>query len=218
MDDKKLKKIIGKKIDKKIKKRLKQLDFFKENTESMRLAAEEWDEEWKTLIAIIMSAQSRDEVTIKIAQELFEKFPTLKKLSKAQYQEIFKTLKSLNYNKTKTKRIIGCAKKLLEKYDGKVPHDFDLLISLPGVGRKTANVFLSEFGEPTIGVDTHITYISTKMGWTNGKTQKKIEEDLKKKFPKKYWGSLNPIIVSFGRSHKSKKKKDALLAEAKKLK
>jgi endonuclease III len=200
-----------------VKKRLKQLKFFRKNTKEMRLAAEEWDEEWKTLIAIMMSAQSRDEVTIKIATELFQKFSSLKKLSKANYLEVLKILKSLNYNKTKSKHIINCSKKIIEEYCGRVPHEFEALVSLPGVGRKTANVFLSELGQPTIGVDTHITYISRKMGWTKAKTQKKIEDDLKKLFPKKYWGSLNATIVSFGRSNRSKKKKDVLINEAKKI-
>jgi endonuclease III len=200
------------------KKKIKQLKFFKKNSVSMRLAADAWDNDWKTLVAIMMSAQSRDEVTIVIAEKLFKKFNTLSKLANADYASVLKILQSLNYNKTKSKHIISCANILVNEYNMVVPHDFELLTALPGVGRKTANVFLAEFGGETIGVDTHVEYISTKMGWTKNIAQKRIENDLKKAFPKKYWGSLNNILVGFGKSHTNKKEKDALILEAKKIK
>jgi endonuclease III len=184
----------------------------------MRLAADGWGEEWKTLIAIMMSAQSRDELTIVIAQNLFEKYSTLKKLSVAKQSDVLLVFKSLNYNKTKAKHVVACAKRLINDFGGVVPHDFEILISLPGVGRKTANVFLAQFGEQTIGVDTHVAYISTKMNWTKNINQERIENDLKKLFPKKYWGQLNNILVNFGKSYNSVKEKNKLILEAKQIK
>jgi endonuclease III len=198
-------------------KELKQLKFLQKNSKNIVLAAENWDSEWKTLISIIMSAQSRDETTIKIANELFEMYPNLEGLSHAKYSDLLKVFKSLNYNKTKAKHVLACSKILVNEYSGKIPNDFDLLIKLPGVGRKTANVFLSELGKNNVGVDTHVFYISRKLGWTKNKNIEKIELDLKKLFPEKYWSKINPILVRFGKTHTSKRKKDLLLEKTKSL-
>ncbi|MDD4251174.1 MAG: endonuclease III [Candidatus ainarchaeum sp.] len=198
-------------------KELLQLNELKKYSVKMRLAGENWDAEWKILVTIIMSAQSRDEITIKIAKNLFEKYDSLEKLSKAKYKSVLNIFKSLNYNKTKTKHIIACSKIIFEEYNSIPPHDFDKLISLPGVGRKTANVFLSEVGKSAIGVDTHVFYISRKLGWTKNKDIKKIETDLKNIFPKKKWSSINQILVRFGKTNTSKKKKDLLLEKIRKI-
>lgn len=177
----------------------------------MRLAAEGWGAPWKTLIATMMSAQSRDETTVPIALELFSRYATLKALSSARYADVLAVLKSLNYNRTKAKNIIECARILASEYHGEAPHDFDKLIALPGVGRKTANVFLSEMGHDAIGVDTHVAYISRKLGWTNNKSPEKIEADLTALFPKKYWKKVNPVLVRFGKTYTSRKEKDGIL-------
>ena len=197
---------------------LKQLEALQKQSSTMRLAAQEWDSDWKILISTIMSAQSRDETTIVIANSLFQKFPALQLLSKAKFNSVLRILKSLNYNRTKSKNIIACAKMIMEKYGGNVPHDFNKLVELPGVGRKTANVFLSEVGHDAIGIDTHAAYISQKLGWTKNKNPQKIEEDLKALFPQKYWSGLNQILVRFGKTHTSKKKKDAILENIKLVK
>src|SRR3989344_4185851 len=105
-----------------------------------RLAAEGWAEGWQTLIATIMSAQSRDETTLPIAETLFIKYPTLEKLAKANYKDVLKIFKSLNYNRTKAKHAIAAAKYILEKFNGKIPENIEDLVKIPGVGRKTANI------------------------------------------------------------------------------
>ena len=92
------------------------------------------------------------------------------------------------------------------------------MITFSGVGRKTANVFLSEMGEDGIGVDTHVVYISQKLGWTKNKNPVKIEGDLKKLFSKKNWGVVNSRLVRFGKTHTSRKKKDLILEQIKKIK
>ena len=194
-------------------KHLKQLKLLKQYSSKKRLAAEKWNKPWQTLIATALSARTKDDTTIIIANELFSKY-TLEKLAKAKENNIQKVIKKINYHKTKSRNIINCAKILLKKYKGKPPLDFNKLIELPGVGRKTANVFLSIMGFQTIGVDTHISYISQKLGWTKNTKPEKIEEDLKKLFPKKQWSNLNPILVRFGQTNK-KKEKDEILKKIK---
>ena len=196
---------------------LKQLRLLQQKGQSMRLAAQGWSAPWKTLIAIMMSAQTRDEVTIQIATQLFERYPTLQALANAPYADVLRVLKSLNYNRTKTKHIKACAKRLVEHYHEKVPLDLNELVTLKGVGRKTANVFLSEMGGDAIGVDTHVAYIAQKLRWTQNKNPDKIESDLKKLFPQQHWSDVNDTLVRFGKTHQNRKKKDELLKAIQKI-
>lgn len=196
---------------------LKQLGFLKKRSSNMRLAAENWDNDFKTLIATILSARTRDETTIKVAEKLFEEYPSAEKLGNANIEQIKKIIKPINFYQNKSKNIIACAKDISEKHNGKVPHNFEKLINLRGVGRKTANVFLSEIGDSAIGVDTHVSYISQKLEWTKNSNSDKIEEDLKNLFSKKNWSRINPDLVRFGKTYTSKKKKDEILEEAKKI-
>jgi endonuclease III len=199
------------------KKALKQLKILAKKSSKMRLAAQSWNSDFKILISTILSARTRDEVTIPIAEKLFKFFPSAKKLSKAGSGSIEKIIKPINYYRTKSKNIIACAKKIEHDFKGKVPHDIDPLVSLPGVGRKTANVFLAEIGKDGIGVDTHVSYISQKLGWTKNKNPHKIEKDLKKLFPKKIWNKVNETLVRFGKTHTSRIEKDKLLGEIKRI-
>ncbi len=197
------------------KRILKQLKELKRLSSNMRLAAEKWSIPWQTLISTILSARTRDEITIPTANKLFEKYPTVKSLAKGKLKNIQKIIKPINFYNTKSKNIIKCAKILAKNYNGTPPHDFDKLLELPGVGRKTANVFLSEMGKDTIGIDTHVFYLSQKLGWTKNKKPEKIEDDLKGLLPKKYWKKINPILVRFGKSYTSRKKKDEILKRIK---
>ncbi len=196
-------------------KQIKLLD--KYGKKEMRLAAEEWPTKFQTLISIILSARTRDETTIKVAKELFKKYPTPEKLFKSNLNELQKIIKPVNFYKNKSKNIINCAKFLVEKYKSKVPKNFEKLISLPGVGRKTANVFLAESGGANIGVDTHVNYVSQKLGWTKNKNPHKIEKDLERLFPKNYWRKINETLVRFGKTYTSRKKKDEILKKVKDL-
>ncbi|MDO8593968.1 MAG: endonuclease III [bacterium] len=178
----------------------------------MRLAAEGWREEWQTLISILMSARTRDEVTVIVAENLFAEFSTLQEIGKANPRDIARVIGPVNFFQNKTKYVIALARTLVERYRGFPPHDIDLLILLPGVGRKTANVFISEYGAPAIGVDTHVSYISQKLGWTTSKTPEKIEVDLKNLFPQNFWNRVNSGCVRFGKTYMSRVKKDERLA------
>ncbi|HME87568.1 MAG TPA: endonuclease III [Candidatus Nanoarchaeia archaeon] len=192
-------------------KALKQLKLLSQQAGSPRLAAENWKHDYQTLIATLLSARTRDEVTIIVAEKLFSKYKTLDALSKASITDIQKIIGPVNFFRNKSKSVIGCAKKLVSDFNGKVPHNLDLLITIPGVGRKTANVFLSETGGDAIGVDTHVHYIANYLGWSKDKNPHKVESDLKKLFPKQKWSSVNEICVKFGKTHMSRIKKNKLL-------
>jgi endonuclease-3 len=182
---------------------IRQLKALKKYTpnESLRLAAE-WNGKWKILIATILSAQTRDETTIKVCNKLFKKYTALKKLSKASLKDISKIIRPINYYKTKSFRILKTAKIISKKHNGKIPAKREELLELPGIGRKVANVYLAEaHKENTIGVDTHVRRISKKLGWTKNDNPYKIEKDLEKLFPKKYWRVINYNVVRFGRSY-----------------
>ncbi len=195
------------------KKAIRQLSALKKAGKELRLAADGWDEDWKTLISTALSARTRDDVTIGVSDALYVRYPSVKKLANADLGEVKGIIKGVNYYKTKAKHIVECAKALVSSYGGKVPHDFAKLTELPGVGRKTANVFLAEKGYGRIGVDTHLDYISHYLGWTRGKTQKDVEEDLEKLFPKRLWKDINWILVRFGQTHRSRIKKNKILNE-----
>ena len=197
---------------------LKQLYKINKLKGNMRLAAEDWKDEYETLIATILSARSLDETTIKVCKLLFEKYPDVKSLSHADIEDVKKIIKPINFYKNKSKNIVNCAEVLMEKYYGNIPKEYAKLIELPGVGNKTANVFLSEYGKNAIAVDTHVYYISKYLEWTKSNHTEKVENDLKKLFPENYWSKINPILVKFGKKYRSKKEKNKLLDEIKKIK
>lgn len=173
----------------------------------MRLAAE-WPEDWQVLISTILSAQTKDETTIRICEILFKKFDSPEKLGSASLSEIKKIIRPINYHKTKAKNIKATAKIISLK---KISQSVDELIKLPGVGRKTANVFLAEFHKKAaIGVDTHVSFVSQYLGWSKNKNPHKIEKDLEFLFPNKYWRRVNYIVVRFGRSYNRKKQIEIL--------
>jgi len=192
---------------------ISQLRKIEKLTDKEMLLAADWTEEWQVLISTILSAQTKDETTINISRNLYKKYPTLNKLAKAKLKDVKKIIKPINYHKTKAKHIIQTAGIIKNKYKGKIPHNLDKLLELPGVGRKTGNVFLAVHNHPAIGIDTHVAYLSQILGWTKNKHPHKIEEDLKKLFPKRYWSSINYILVRFGRIYKTRKKQVEKLKE-----
>lgn len=191
-------------------KQLKEIDKLKGD---MRLAGEAWKTKYQTLISIILSARSLDETTIKVCEVLFAKYPDAKSLSKLSENQVQKLIKRVNFYKNKSKNILNCSKQLQKEYNGVPPMDFDKLIQLPGVGGKTANVFLSEYGDDAIGIDTHVSYISQYLNWVKSKNPDKIEEELRILFPRNKWKILNTTLVRFGKKYTSRKEKDRLLDE-----
>src|SRR3989338_8753681 len=201
------------------KQALKQLMRIKKliSGSEIRLAAE-WSKKWQVLISTILSAQTRDDMTIKISHELYRKYPSIQKLAEAKLGEIKKIIKPINYYKTKARHIKETARIITEKYNRRIPQTCDELLKLPGVGRKVANVYLAQAHKAAaIGVDTHLSQTSRKLRWSNNKNPHKIEKDLEKLFPKRYWKQLNYVAVRFGRTY-SKKEKEKILNKMKKIK
>ena len=165
-----------------------------------RLAADGWGADWQTLIATIMSAQSRDETTIPIAEKLFEKYSTLEKLADAKYNDLLKIFKSLNYNKTKSKNVISAAQFILKEFGGLVPDEIDELIKIPGVGRKTANLVITEcHNKEGICVDTHVHRLANVLGLVETKNPTETEYSLMELAPKKDWARINRLFVLWGK-------------------
>ncbi|MEM4367427.1 MAG: endonuclease III [Candidatus Aenigmatarchaeota archaeon] len=156
---------------------------------------------YKILISCLLSLRTKDSVTIEASKRLFSLADTPEKMVKIDLKEIEDAIKPSNYYKTKAKRIKEISKTLIEKYNGKVPDQFDELIKLKGVGRKTANIVLTHaFGKNAIAVDTHVHRISNRLGLVKTKTPHQTEEELKKILPKKYWKIYNDLLVVWGQN------------------
>jgi endonuclease-3 len=179
--------------------------------DTKRLAGDAWPENWQTVIATLMSAQTRDEVTIPVADELFARYSTLQKLANAKQKEVLKIIRRINFSKTKSKNVIGCAKYLLEHYNGIVPDTIEELVKLPGVGRKTANLVIAEcYAKEGICVDTHVHRISNVLGIVKTKSPTETEFALREIAPKKYWSRINRLFVLWGKTVRGKDKKRLL--------
>jgi len=153
------------------------------------------------LIGTILSARTKDENTAKVVKKLFSKYKSVHALAKAKVNDVEKLIRSIGFYHVKAKRIINVASIISSQYKGKVPNDFDELLKLPGVGRKTANcVLVYAFDIPAIPVDTHVHRISNRLGLVNTKTPEETEFELIKKIPKKYWLEINDTFVMYGQN------------------
>ena len=176
-----------------------------------RLAGEGWKHDWQTLIATIYSAQSRDELTIPVMTYTFAELDTLDKFANAKLTRIMHLTKKINFYKTKSKNSKETARLLLKDYWGEVPDSIDVLIKLPGVGRKTANLVLSEIhGKDGITVDTHVHRITNVLGLVKTKNPTETEFALMKIAPKKYWSRINRLFVLWGKDVRGRDKKKLL--------
>lgn len=155
---------------------------------------------FELIVAVVLSAQTTDKRVNMVTPDLFNKYPTCQDLAKADPKDVSEIIASLGLFRTKAKNIILMSQKLVDEYDGQVPNKFEDLISLPGVGRKTANVVLSEgFRIPAIAVDTHVSRVAQKLGLSNSNDVLQIEEDLKKHFDRKDWSMAHHLLLHFGR-------------------
>ncbi len=152
------------------------------------------------LVATILAAQCTDKRVNMVTPALFKKYKTSKDFANAKSSELEEMIKSTGFYKNKAKSIINMAKKVQVEFNGKIPNKMEELITLPGVGRKTANVILGNaYGLPGITVDTHFTRLSNRFGWTKEKDAVKIEFEVQKIFPDKYWTHLSLLVVWHGR-------------------
>jgi len=156
---------------------------------------------FQILISTVLSQRTKDIQTDRAAKKLFKRFKTAKQLAKANTREIQELIKQAGFYKVKAKRIKEIAKKLIENHKGRVPENETNLLSLPGVGHKTAAcVLIYAFNIPAIAVDTHVHSISNRFGWVKTKTPEQTRKKLIELIPKKHWLKLNDLLVRHGQT------------------
>lgn len=156
---------------------------------------------WQLLIATMLSAQCTDQRVNMVTKDLFVKYPTLEAFANAKQEQLEQDIHSIGFYRNKAKNIIACSRRLLMEYHGVVPRKIEELVTLAGVGRKTANVIRGNiYGEPSIVVDTHVKRISIKLGFTKQNDPEKVEYDLMKKIPKEHWIRYNMQLIRLGRT------------------
>lgn len=157
---------------------------------------------FQLLTAVILSAQCTDKRVNLVTPELFQRFPDAKSMAKGSLEEIFDLIKSISYPNNKAAHLLGMAQKLMSDFGGEVPSEIEELMSLPGVGRKTANVVASiVYDKPVIAVDTHVFRVAHRLGFSNGKTPEKVEQDLEKYIPEELRARAHHWLILFGRYH-----------------
>ncbi|MCK1221947.1 endonuclease III [Streptococcus uberis] len=163
----------------------------------------EWEKPYQLLIAVILSAQTTDKAVNKVTPFLWAKYPNLEDLASANLTDVELILKSIGLYKTKARNIIKTAQILVDNYNGQVPKTHKELETLPGVGRKTANVVLGEvYAIPGIAVDTHVSRVAKRLNISSQDADvKEIEVDLMQKIPKKDWVISHHRLIFFGRYH-----------------
>lgn len=152
------------------------------------------------MVVTVLSAQTTDETVNKVSPVLFTRYQTPADLAEANLEHVEEIVFSTGFYRQKSAAIVALAADAVERFDGEVPADLDMLVSLTGVGRKTASVVLAEaFGMPAIAVDTHVKRVATRLGLTSATDPAKIEQDLKALYPKKDWAGLSMRVIQFGR-------------------
>ncbi len=155
---------------------------------------------YQLIVAVALSAQTTDKSVNLITPALFERYPSAAELANADVAEVEDYIRRIGMYKTKAKNIVGMAKALVEKHNGQVPEDYDALVELPGVGRKTANVVLSVgFGHQRIAVDTHVFRVANRIGLVAEKDVLKTELSLMDRIPEDRWSKTHHSLIFHGR-------------------
>src|SRR4051812_46256709 len=154
------------------------------------------------LVAVVLSAQTTDKKVNQVTPALFAAAPTPEALAKLSVAEIGALIREVGLAPQKAKALRGLAEMLVREHGSRVPSTFEQLVELPGVGRKTANVVLSQaFGQPAFPVDTHIHRLAARWGLSRGRTPDHTEMDLRRAFPEDSWNRLHLQMIYFGREH-----------------
>lgn len=155
---------------------------------------------YQLLVATVLSAQCTDKRVNAVTPALFAKYPSAKEMAGARISDIERIIKPTGFFRAKARNIKALSQGIMGRYEGQVPHDLDELVSLPGVGRKTANVVLGNaFDIPGLTVDTHFGRLSRRFGWTIENDPAKVEQDVAKLIPKKEWTHLSHRLIWHGR-------------------
>lgn len=157
---------------------------------------------FEILIMTVLSAQTTDKTINGLRDELFARYPDAEALSKAKQEDVEQIIRPAGYYHAKAKNIIAASKRLVAEFNGEVPDTIEKLTTLPGVGRKTANIVTNHAYHKTYGiaVDTHVKRLSIRLGFTNKTEPEKIEQDLLALFDKKWWEHVNYLLISHGRA------------------
>lgn len=159
-----------------------------------------YDDAWQLLVVTVLSAQTTDENVNRVAPVLFSRYPTPEDLAAADPEAVEEIVFSTGFYRQKTKSILALAADLVERFDGEVPKDLDALVTLRGVGRKTASVVLAEaWGVPAIAVDTHVARVTRRLGITEGEDPTTIEAELMALYERKDWAGVSMRFIQFGR-------------------
>ncbi|MDN5331250.1 MAG: endonuclease [Tepidanaerobacteraceae bacterium] len=159
-----------------------------------------YENPFQLLVATILSAQCTDKRVNQVTQRLFEKYKGPEDFANLKPEELENEIRECGLFKNKSRNIIGSSRIILEKYGGRVPDEFEELVKLPGVGRKTANVILANaFGKPAFAVDTHVFRVSRRLGLSDGNDPLKVEKDLNMKIPEDYWIKAHHWLIYHGR-------------------
>ena len=162
---------------------------------------QETKDPFRVLISCLLSLRTKDNVTLKASKKLFSVAKTPEELLKLSTKKIEELIYPVGFYRVKAKRIKGISKILIEQFGGKVPDSLDELLTLPGVGRKTANIVITQgFNKYGIAVDTHVHRVSNRLGFVKTKTPEETEIELRRIIPKKYWIEFNDLFVSFGQN------------------
>jgi len=155
---------------------------------------------FQLLVATMLSAQSTDKTVNKVTERLFKNHPTLDDFLEFRQEELEKEIKEIGLYRNKAKNILAMCRELAERFNGKVPDTMEDLMSLPGVGRKTANVVLSNaFGVPAIAVDTHVFRVSNRIGLAEADNVEETEEQLMENIPREKWSKAHHWLIWHGR-------------------
>ncbi|HSA62775.1 MAG TPA: endonuclease III [Nitrospiraceae bacterium] len=155
---------------------------------------------WELLVATILSAQCTDQRVNQVTPALFKRYRSPLEFAQATPPELEELIKSTGFYKNKAKHLMGCGQTVADRFNGRVPTTMEELTSIPGVGRKTANVILgTAFGKPAVVVDTHVRRVANRLGLTRSENPERIERDLQRAFPQDQWTDVSQRLLLHGR-------------------
>jgi len=168
---------------------------------SVTLVGKKWHDPYLVLISCLLSLRTKDETTLPATERLFALAKTPQSMIKLTPAKIERAIYPVGFYRTKARTILGVSRSILDSFGGKVPGDLDALLTLKGVGRKTANLVLTEgFQMPAICVDTHVHRISNRFGYVVTRTPEETENALRERLPKRYWIEYNALLVLWGQN------------------
>lgn len=160
----------------------------------------DFKDDYQLVVAVILSAQCTDKKVNQVTPQLFGRFADFAALAKAPITELEQIIRPINYYRTKARNLIAMAQRVVDDFNGKLPGEHPELTSLPGIGRKTANVVVCEKGcAPALPVDTHVFRVSKRLGLADGTTVEKVEDQLKLQFAPQEWRNLHHWLIFHGR-------------------